>query len=103
MKVSFARRFCAKTLVMTLAAVFSMSARSLYAQVKLGVDWNAVETVSKTTPTLQVVVNPMLRTHSPIHDSTFEALRNLGADFVRYVPWFPYPRMVVAELEPPTK
>ena len=38
-----------------------------------------------------------------MHDGTFEALRNLGADYVRFVPWFPYPHMAVAELKAPTK
>jgi hypothetical protein len=28
-------------------------------------------------------------------------LRKLGADYVRYVPWLPYPKLAVAELEPP--
>jgi Glycosyl hydrolases family 39 len=66
------------------------------------VDWNKTIIVSKSTATLQVVVNPMLRPGSPIHDGSFEALKNLGADYVRYVPWEPYPRLAVAELEPPT-
>jgi hypothetical protein len=59
--------------------------------------------VSKSTPTLQVVVNPMLAKNSPIHDGTFEALKELGADYVRYVPWEPYPKLAVAELDAPTK
>ncbi len=28
-------------------------------------------------------------------------MKRLGADYVRYVPWLPYPRLGVAELEPP--
>jgi len=64
--------------------------------------WDNVITVSKTTPTLQVVVMPPLRRGSKIHDRVFEALRDLGAEDVRYVPWLPYPKLVVAELEPPT-
>src|ERR1051325_1141802 len=67
------------------------------------VDWNKIIVISKTTPTLQVVENPMVRPASSIHEKTFEALKNLGADYVRYVPWFPYPKMAVAELKPPTK
>ncbi len=55
-----------------------------------------------TTPTLQAVVNPMLRRGSPIHDASMEALRSLGCDYVRYAFWFPYPKLVVAELKPPT-
>jgi glycosyl hydrolase family 39 (putative alpha-L-iduronidase) len=69
--------------------------------VKLSVDWNKVSTVSNTTATLQVVVNPPLRRGSAIHDRVFQGLRDLGADYVRYVPWLPYPKLGVAELEPP--
>ncbi|MEP6845248.1 MAG: glycosyl hydrolase family 39, partial [Panacibacter sp.] len=69
----------------------------------LTVDWNTVATVSKTTATLQVVENPMVRSGSSIHKNTFKALKDLGADYVRYVPWFPYAKMAVAELKPPTK
>lgn len=65
------------------------------------IHWNDTTVVSKTTPTLQVVVNPMLRRNSPIHEGSFQALKELGADYVRYVPWFPYPKMAVAELAPP--
>ncbi len=68
----------------------------------LDVNWNNITTVSKTTSTLQLVENPMVRNSSPIHEKTFAALKALGADYVRYVPWFPYPKMAVAELKPPT-
>ena len=76
---------------------------ALYAQTSsFNIRWDSAIMVSKTTPTLQVVVNPMLRSNSPIHKSSFGALKELGADYVRYVPWFPYPRLVVAELQPPS-
>ena len=68
---------------------------------KVTVDWGKVVGVSKTTPTLQVVVNPPLRRGTPVHDGAFQALKDLQADYVRYVPWMPYPRLGVAELEPP--
>jgi hypothetical protein len=70
-------------------------------KVKLSLNWDKVVSVSKTTPTLQVVVNPPLRRGSAIHDRVFGALKDLGADYVRYVPWLPYPKLGVAELEPP--
>jgi hypothetical protein len=66
------------------------------------IDWTNTVFVSHSTPTLQVVVNPPLRRGSTIHDQTFAALRDLKAENVRYVPWFPYPKLAVAELEPPT-
>ncbi len=67
------------------------------------IKWDSVLLVSKTTPTLQVVENPMVRPSSIIHKNTFKALKDLGADYVRYVPWFPYPKMAVAELKAPAK
>ena len=68
----------------------------------VAIHWDKVVMVSKSTPTLQVVVNPMTAPGSPIHDGTFQSLKDLGADYVRYVPWLPYPQWAVAELEPPT-
>jgi len=68
---------------------------------KLSVNWDKTVRVSKTTPTLQVVVNPPLRRGTPVHDNAFRALHDLQADYVRYVPWLPYPKLGVAELEPP--
>jgi len=56
---------------------------------------------NRTTPTLQAVVNPMLRRGSPIHDASMAALHRLDCDFVRYAFWFPYPHLSVAELRPP--
>ncbi len=69
---------------------------------KIQVNWDKVVTVSKTAPTLQVVVMPPLRRGAKIHDRVFQAVHELGADYVRYVPWLPYPKLAVAELEPPT-
>jgi hypothetical protein len=66
------------------------------------IDWSSTLLVSRSTPTLQVVVNPPLRRGSAIHDPVLAALRDLGANDVRYVPWLPYPKLAVAELEPPT-
>ena len=68
---------------------------------KMTVDWSKVSLVSRMTPTFQVVVNPPLRRGSKIHDAAFRAVHDLGCDLVRYVPWLPYPKLGVAELEPP--
>ena len=69
---------------------------------KISAHWDKVIGVSKTTATLQVVVNPPLRRGTAIHDNVFRTLHDLQADYVRYVPWLPYPKLAVAELEPPT-
>jgi hypothetical protein len=56
---------------------------------KVAAHWDKVTSVSKTTATLQVVVNPPLRRGSTIHDNAFKSLRDIQADYVRYVPWLP--------------
>jgi hypothetical protein len=58
-----------------------------------------------------VVSNPILdreftapngsRIPNPIHNASWSSLRALGADHVRFQPWFPYPHKSVAELLPP--
>ncbi len=65
------------------------------------ISWDSVARVSNTTASLQVVVNPPLRRGSKIHDRVFQALRDLQPDYARFVPWLPYPRLAVAELDPP--
>jgi hypothetical protein len=69
--------------------------------IKITPHWDRVIRTSQTTSTLQVVVNPPLQRGTPVHDNAFKALHDLGADYVRYVPWLPYPKLGVAELEPP--
>jgi hypothetical protein len=65
-------------------------------------DWTSSLRNLQTQPTLQVVVNPLLLRHVPQSKSVFESLALLGASTVRFVPWLPYPRLAVAELEPPS-
>ena len=89
-------------LMFVSAAAVSGWGQSGAPAVKVAVDWNKTVLVSRSTPTFQVVVNPGLNRGSAIHDGAFRAIRQLGAEDVRYVPWLPYPRLAVAELEPPT-
>jgi hypothetical protein len=65
--------------------------------------WSKTISTSRTTATLQVVVNPPLRRGTPVHDNAFQSLHDLKADYVRFVPWLPYPKLGVAELKPPTR
>jgi hypothetical protein len=65
------------------------------------VDWSTQIGLSKTATTLQVVVNPQLRRGATMHDNAFKAIKTLQADYVRFVPWLPYPMLGVAELQPP--
>jgi hypothetical protein len=90
-----------KSVLMTAIIVLSVNL-STQAQ-ELKVYWDNVVAVSKTTPTLQLVENPKVRNSSSIHESVFKALKDLQANYVRYVPWYPYPKLAVAELAPPSR
>ncbi len=90
-----------KYVLMTAIMVLSLNLKTQAQELK--VYWDNVVAVSKTTPTLQLVENPKVRNSSSIHEQVFKALKDLQANYVRYVPWFPYPKMAVAELVPPTK
>jgi Glycosyl hydrolases family 39 len=97
-------RFGTKMLAVTVVVIaVSWPGRAQDQPLRVTVHWNRVMRTSQTTPTLQVVVNPPLQRGTPVHDQAFKALHDLGADYVRYVPWLPYPKLGVAELEPPAE
>ena len=86
----------------SLALVGASVAAGGQQSTQLTIHWEKTTLVSQTTPTLQVVVNPQLRHGEPLSIAAYKAVKDLGADYVRYVPWLPYPRLAVAELEAPT-
>jgi hypothetical protein len=63
--------------------------------------WDQAGTQSKTSVSMSVCVEPPMRRTSPIHDQLFKAIAELKADYLHFQPWRPYPRIAVAELEPP--
>ena len=68
---------------------------------------NAANAASPPSPLLyyaafQTVVNPVTCRESPYHDQVYEKIASLGAPYQRYVPWLPYPRLGIAELERPS-
>ncbi|MGA7351307.1 MAG: glycosyl hydrolase family 39, partial [Acidobacteriaceae bacterium] len=74
-------------LMLAMSCIVCSAAAAQEARGTIKVDWDKTVLVSRSTPTLQVVTNPMLNPGSPIHDGSFAALKGLGADYVRYVPW----------------
>lgn len=87
-----------------IALLLIGSVKCLFAQeVKVDIHWNKTIGVSRTTPTLQIVVNPLLMRSASVHDSIFSSFKALKADYVRFVPWFPYPHMAVVEQRRPTE
>jgi hypothetical protein len=69
--------------------------------VKIEINWDRAQRISQTSPTLQVVPCPPLRGDTPVRANAYRAIRELGPDYVRFQPWFPFPRFAVAELESP--
>ena len=68
---------------------------------KAEVQWDKALIVSKTAVSIQDCPEPPLMRGRPTHGPIYKALRDLDADYARLQPWFPYPKMTVAELEPP--
>ena len=56
---------------------------------------------SKTVLTVQVCPEPPMTRGGPIHDQAHAALRDLKMSYARLQPWFPYPKLGIAELEAP--
>ena len=94
-------------LYITLLVVLGLGIPPIHAAesapMQISVDWSHPVVTSRSSATFQIVVNPPLRPGQPLSAAAYKAVRELGADYVRYVPWLPYPRLAVAELEPPTK
>ena len=66
------------------------------------VNWTHVTSMQRTVPTLQMVVHPLLTRASPIHDASFASLAALYPSYPRLASWFPFPRLSVPSLSPPS-
>ena len=71
--------------------------------IKAELPWDKVIRVQKTVPTLLYIGTPLTKRGAPLHDPMLKSIRDLGADDLRYAPCNLYPRLSIAELEPPTK
>jgi hypothetical protein len=70
-------------------------------QVKVVVNWGNTVATSKLIPSVYVVNSPMMRPSSPIHACVYQGLKELGVDDLRYMSYFTFPKLSVAELYPP--
>lgn len=70
---------------------------------QIQVNWTSIDYNLHTIPSLQIVTNPLVsREFSPISRNIFDNLNQLNAEYARYAVWFPYPKLAVAELDPPS-
>ena len=67
------------------------------------VSWTTHDYILHTIPTFQIVTNPLVsRQFSSISKVIFDNLKQLNAEYSRFAAWFPYPKLAVAELDPPS-
>jgi len=103
-----------RAVVLLLSAASGLTAAdagSISDPAHITIDWQAAASgVLKTDATLQVVSNPLLdktfhvngtEIANPIYSPAWQSLKDLGVDYVRFQPWFPFPHKSVAELDPP--
>src|ERR1700712_5270557 len=70
-------------------------------QVPVLVNWHKVEAVSKTSLSIQVCPEPPMRRGHPASKNIYKSLKDMKVNYARLQPWYPYPRLGVAELEAP--
>ncbi len=92
--------------VRAAASLAGLAASLLFANagarvIPVALDWSDIASVSKAAVTIEVCVEPPLRRGHPIHDQLFAALHDVGADYAHLQPYNIFPRLAVAELEPP--
>lgn len=89
--------------MMTAAVSESLSTVSLPSPLTVRVQWDNVTKVVTTAATVEVDIMPHLARVKEGGDFTgyYQTLQNLDAAFVRFSPWFAYPKVAVAELERP--
>ncbi len=94
---------CTTALFLSLVGNTLLLTPSAFSQspARIEFNWAHVIQESRTSVSVEVCVEPPMRRAKPIHDQLFQALRQLGTDYVRLSPWYPYPRLAVLELEPP--
>jgi hypothetical protein len=91
----------ASLLASGIAAIPFLEKRVQSNTTTINIDWETVLTTLETTTTLQVVANPMLLRNSSIHDNALSSLESVAANYVRFVPWYPYPKLAVPEIDAP--
>jgi hypothetical protein len=69
--------------------------------VPITADWQNPQSTSRTRTTTHVWTAPPLRRGTKVHDRAWGALRNLKADYTRFLSWWAHPLLAVPELEPP--
>jgi hypothetical protein len=71
------------------------------AAARVAPDWTRITATTKSSIAIQDCPEPPLYRGTLQHDNIYKALRDLNGDYSRLQPWYPYPKLAVAELRPP--
>jgi len=93
--------------MMQLTLLLSTTVASASTTATIQASWNSgarAEVTTGATPTYQTSINPLYRIDggvgsSPISNTMFNNMKLLNATNMRHVPWFPYPKLSVLELQ----
>ena len=66
------------------------------------VNWTSVIGLSDIVPSVNVIVSPLLLPESPIFDQIWQSLLDLNTSYLRVQEYRYYPRLCIAQLEPPS-
>jgi hypothetical protein len=96
------RHIKAASAVALLAVSVLQNANASHSTPVVDPDWQRIEGDVRTGISVQVCVEPPLLPESPIRTALFDSLRASKVDYARLQFWYPYPKLSVAELEPPS-
>lgn len=71
--------------------------------IPITIDWEDASRTVETVLTTHLWAAPPLERGAPAHDRAFEALRELGVDYARFLPWFSNPLVSVPALSAPNE
>jgi hypothetical protein len=95
------KTFCLFLLLFWLATFIAPAADAPV--INVDVKWDKPLRALKTSASILYIATPKTKRGSPLHDPMLNAVKELGSDDTRYAPCNLYPRLMIAELEPPTK
>jgi hypothetical protein len=75
-----------RLLVVVVACVSMNLALAAQQALQLTIHWDKTAAVSKSSPTLQVDVNPRLEHGRPLSIAAYKTVKVQGASYARYVP-----------------
>jgi hypothetical protein len=103
MKITKIKNILAGASTIALGLVFvAPTVTKAQQNVTVSVDWNHPVAVSQTTSTTQLVESAYTIRGFSLYNQILDAAKDLHTDYTRIQYWYPFVKLAVAELDPPT-